>query len=333
VPAADRSSGPLHLAFLGSGHIASVHARHLKRAVADFRLSFASRDGVRAEQYRRRFGGVRAYRGYASALADPSVDAVVVAVPPRYHRELAVEALRAGKHVLVEKPAFPHRADYEAVTAERDRAGRVVCVAENDHYKPLVATLSGLLADGVIGDLVLAQFSTVMRRPKPAGDWRNDESVAGGDAFFEEGIHWLHVAGSLGPEITRISSFRPAPAAADLQGDSRTKSMLVAFEYDGGGAGTLAYSREVPALLRGVSWSRLYGRQGVITFESNGGLVVARGRGRFRLSAPGFADIRGYRAMYRDFARAIRAGEAPQMSLERALADHGLMEQVYGRPL
>mgnify|MGYP002135637099 CR=1 FL=1 len=72
----------------------------------------------------------------------------------------------------------------------RDRANRVILVGENDHYKPLCVTLRRLLADDAIGEMVFAQFSTVALRLKSADDWRNDESMAGGDAFFEEGIHW-----------------------------------------------------------------------------------------------------------------------------------------------
>jgi predicted dehydrogenase len=314
------------VAFLGCGFIAAVHSRHLARMREEFRCSYASRDVRRAEELRRRFAGLRAYDGYAAALADPSVDAVVVAVPPRLHLHLALEALRAGKHVLVEKPAFLLRSDYEQVRKLRDEAGLVVGVGENDHYKPLAVTLRRLLAQGAIGELVLAQFTTVARRPKPATDWRNDEAMAGGDAFFEEGIHWLHLANSLGPRITRIDGYRPA--ARPLEGDARAKSMLVAFEYDSGAAGALYYSREVPSVLRGLRWSKLYGRDGVITFESNGGLVVAPGRRLPRVVAPGFADVRGYRAMYRDFAAAVREHRQPEMDLEMALADHLLMERL-----
>jgi predicted dehydrogenase len=314
------------VAFLGCGFIAAVHSRHLARMREEFRCSYASRDVRRAEEMRRRFAGLRAYDGYAAALADPSVDAVVVAVPPRLHLDLALEALRAGKHALVEKPAFLLRSDYEQVRKLRDEAGLVVGVGENDHYKPLAVTLRRLLAQGTIGELVLAQFTTVARRPKPATDWRNDEAMAGGDAFFEEGIHWLHLANSLGPRIIRIDGYRPA--ARPLEGDARAKSMLVAFEYDTGAAGALYYSREVPSALRGLRWSKLYGRDGVITFESNGGLVVAPGRRLPRVVAPGFADVRGYRAMYRDFAAAIREHRQPEMDLERALADHLLMERL-----
>jgi len=151
--------------------------------------------------------------------------------------------------------------------------------------------------------------------------------MAGGDAFFEEGIHWLHLAGSLGPRIARVTGFRP-PAAHDGP-DRRAKSMMVAFQYDNGAAGTLFYSREVQSLLRGLRLSKIYGRQGVITFESNGLIATVRGPGFPRTYWPGFRDIRGYQAMYRDFVRAIRTGAAPEMTLERAIEDQRLMDQVY----
>ena len=104
---------------------------------------------------------------------------------------------------------------------------------------------------------------------------------------------------------------------------------MVAFTYDNGAVGSLYYSREVPSLLRGLRLSKLFGRKGIITFESNGAFVVVRGGGLPKLILPGFRDIRGYRAMYRDFARSIREGRAPEMSLERAIDDQRLMDQIY----
>lgn len=317
---------PLHLAFLGCGFITGVHSRHLRRLRGAVVCSYASRDRARAEACRRRYRGAGAHGSYSAAIEDPRVDAVVVAVPPRFHLDLVLQALAAGKHVLVEKPAFLRLEDYRRAQAARDRAGRVVLVGENDHYKPLAACLRRLLARGVIGDLVLAQFTTVARRLKPADDWRNDEGMAGGDAFFEEGIHWLHLANSLGPAIAAAAGFAPVPSRRGA--DRRAKSMLAAFRYADGAAGALFYSREVPSLLRGVRVSKLFGRDGVITFESNGGFVLVRGRGLPRLLFPGFRDIRGYQAMYRDFVDAIRSGRRPEMSLEAAIADHRIMERI-----
>ena len=319
--------GPVHLAFLGCGFITRVHCQHLRALGSDVTCSFASRDAGKADAYRREFGGVAAFGDYAAAIDDPRVDAVVVAVPPRFHLDLTLQALAAGKHVLVEKPAFPTMADYFTVREARERAGRIVIVGENDHYKPLAVTLRRLLAEGVVGDLVFAHFTTIAHRLKAADDWRNDEAMAGGDAFFEEGIHWLHVAGSLGPTITRAHGYRPAVSSDGP--DRRAKSLLVGFEYDSGAVGALYYSREIPSLFRGLRLSKLFGRDGVITFESNGAFVVARRRGGLpRLILPGFRDIRGYQAMYRDFVVGIRTGRPPEMQLDRAIDDQRLMDQI-----
>jgi predicted dehydrogenase len=318
---------PLRLAFLGCGFITRVHSAHLRALGGVAQVSYASRDLSRAEAFRREFGGVTAYGGYAAAIADTAIDAVVVAVPPLFHKPLALQALAAGKHVLVEKPAFPSLHDFHEVMAARDRAGRVVLVGENDHYKPLAVRLRHLVADGRIGEMVFAHFTTIAQRLKTADDWRNDETMAGGDAFFEEGIHWLHVAGSLGPRIVSAHGFRPAVSREGP--DRRAKSMMVAFRYDNDAVGALYYSREVPSLFRGLRLSKLFGRDGVITFESNGLFVLARGRGLPSLQFPGFRDIRGYRAMYRDFAAAAATGHPPEMSLERAVEDQRLMDQIY----
>ena len=321
----------MRIVFLGCGFITGVHSRHLK-SIPEIVRRYASRDRAKADEFCRRFGGEQIYPTYDDAIADPAVDAVVVAVPPRFHLDLTLQALRAGKHVLVEKPAFPRMADYEQVRVERDRAKRVVIVGENDHYKPLAVKLRQLLAAGAIGELVFGHFVTIVRRLKTAADWRNDEDMAGGDAFFEEGIHWLHIAGSLGPRITTIQGYRPSlSAASDDPHDRRAKSMLVAFRYDSGAVGALYYSREIPSLLRGLRVSKLYGRKGVISFESNVAVILVRGQGLPRVIVPGLRDIRGYRAMYHDFAAAIRDGRPPEMSLERAMEDQRLMDQVYAR--
>lgn len=318
---------PLQLAFLGCGFITDVHSRQLKGFRSSIVCSYASRDRAKADDYCRRYGGTRSYSDYAAAIDDPRIDAVVVAVPPSFHLDITLRALGAGKHVLVEKPAFPRVEDYQAAIEARNDAARVVLVGENDHYKPLAVVLRQLVAGGAIGEMVFAHFTTIAKRLKSEDDWRNDEQLAGGDAFFEEGIHWLHIAGSLGPTIVSIDGYRPSVSREGP--DRRAKSMMVAFRYDNDAVGSLYYSREIPSLFKGLRLSKLYGRQGIITFESNGLFVLARGHGIPRLVFPGFRDIRGYQAMYRDFHAAITEGRPPEMSLERAIDDQRLMDHVY----
>lgn len=317
----------LRIAFLGCGFITRVHSRNLRPLRSQIACSYASRDFARASAFCREHRGVTSYPNYTAAIEDPTVDAVVIAVPPRFHLELTLQALDAGKHVLVEKPAYLSLQEYLVAIEARNRAARVVLVGENDHYKPLAASLRKLLAERVIGDMVFAHFTTIARKLKTEDDWRNDEVLAGGDAFFEEGIHWLHFAGSLGPTITSASGYRPS--ASRKGPDRRVKSIMVALRYDNGAVGALFYSREIPSLLRGLRLSKLFGREGIITFESNGAFVLIRGKGAPKLLLPGIRDIRGYRAMYLDFRRAILRGEAPEMSLERAIEDQRLMDQIY----
>jgi UDP-N-acetylglucosamine 3-dehydrogenase len=162
---------PLRLAFLGCGFITRVHSRNLRRLGAGFVCSYASRDRSKGEAFRRQYGGVQSFGDYAAAIEDPAIDAVVVAVPPRFHLDLTLQALAAGKHVLVEKPAFPRMEDFHAAAAARDRAKRVVMVGENDHYKPLAVEIRKMLARGVIGDLVFAHFVTIAKRLKTSAEW------------------------------------------------------------------------------------------------------------------------------------------------------------------
>src|SRR5690349_21691074 len=126
-------STPIHIAFLGCGFITRVHSRHLRTLRPEMVASYASRESRKAEAFCRQQGGVGHYGSYTAAIEDPRVDAVVVAVPPRFHRDLTLQALAAGKHVLVEKPAFPATADYEVVREARNAAGRTILVGENDH--------------------------------------------------------------------------------------------------------------------------------------------------------------------------------------------------------
>ncbi len=89
----------------------------------------------------------------------------------------------------------------------------------------------------------------------------------------------------------------------------------------------------MPSLLRGLRLSKLFGRDGHHHASSRTGCSSwCAGAACRGVLFPGFRDIRGYQAMYRDFAAAIRDGRAPEMSLERAIDDQRLMDQIYASP-
>ena len=310
------------LVFLGCGKVARAHAKRLRRHKRQVSVGFASRDAERARRYARELGG-EAYASYEAAIASPEVDAVAVVTPPSSHLELALQALDRGKHVVLEKPPVPRASDLDTVTAAAARAGKQVFVAENYQYKPLLRRLRALLAEGVVGDVLFIQVNAIKKQAANGG-WRDDPALALGGALYEGGIHWVDFMASLGLEVTRARGMRPALAA----GSSIERSMLVGFEYAEGAVGTLAYSWEVPATAKGLRLSKIYGRAGTITFETNGLWVLAHGT-RTRLYLPGLRDLAGYHAMWADFVRAWTTGTQPMMTLAQARRDLELVEQAY----
>ncbi|MFQ5680064.1 MAG: Gfo/Idh/MocA family protein, partial [Gemmatimonadota bacterium] len=264
--------------------------------------------------------GVAAFGSYEEALADPAVRVALILTPPASHLELAALALEAGKEVIVEKPPFLRSSDFDTIQELCARTGRRLFVAENYFYKPLASTLRLLLADDVIGEPHFFEVNAL--KLQRTGDWRDDVELAGGGALFEGGIHWINLLASLGPRVTRARGVRVG------QGPGPERGMHVQLEFEGGAAGTLLYSWEVPSPLKGLRLSRIYGREGSISFESNGLWIGVWGR-RKRFLLPGLRDIAGYRSMFADFFRAIRTGAEARMTLARARRDLELVEEAY----
>ncbi len=235
------------------------------------------------------------------------------------------QALTAGKHVLVEKPAFPVLEDYGTVIAARDssRARR-----PRRRERSLQAAGGIPAAAAERGRDRRSGVRALHHHRSSAQDARTTGATT---------RRWRAATRSSRKASTGCispgASVRRSPPSTDTgrprsrEGpDRRVKSMMVSFRYDNGAVGSLYYSREIPSLLRGLRLSKLFGRKGVITFESNGAFVVVR-RGAFpRVSLPGFRDIRGYHAMYRDFAQSIRnhgvTRDEPRASAGRP-APHG----------
>ncbi len=311
-------SDSLKLAFLGCGAVARKHSATLKR-IGGLERYYASRSAGRGVELCRITGGAGAFDSYAAVLDDEAIDVVLVATPPTTHLELALAALEAGKHVIVEKPPFLRSTDFYAVRNAARLADRQVFVAENYFYKPLLACLRGVLAEGDIGEPLFVLLNAL--KTQETDGWRDDPALAGGGALFEGGIHWVNFAANLGPPLHAVRGSRPGEHAG------LERSIMLTLDYDGP-AGALLYSWEVPSLFKGLRMSRIWGREGSISFESNGLFVIVRGRRR-RVLFPGIRDISGYRAMFQDFLNAIRTGAPPAFDLDAAQRDLELVEQAY----
>lgn len=314
------ASAQLNLVFLGCGFATRLHSKTLSGFKHVFQRFYASRDRDKAEVYNRRFKGSGCFDSYGAAIADDRIEVVLVATPPAFHLDFTLEALRAGKHVIVEKPAFLRAADFADIRQAQAATGRRVFVAENYFYKPLAVKLRELLLSDIIGEVLFVHVNALKHQRND--DWRSNAIMAGGGALFEGGIHWINFAANLGLAVESIRGYRPGAR------EGLDKSMLVAIKYAEGAVGSLYYSWEIPSLFKGLRISKIFGRKGSITFESNGLFIVVNGA-RKCVIIPKLTDVAGYKAMFRDFACAIKTGTQPQMDLDLAERDLTLIETIY----
>ena len=106
------------------------------------------------------------------ALADPEIDLLVIATPDPLHAPQAIAALRAGKHVVVDKPFAPTLAEAEAVAAEAERAGRVLSVFHNRRWDSDHLTLRRLIEQGTLGEIIHYESHFDRFRPDVLDRWR-----------------------------------------------------------------------------------------------------------------------------------------------------------------
>src|SRR5690606_32643818 len=124
----------------------TVHANTDQRVVA-----VASRSAARAEAFAARHGIPRSYGGYEQLVADPQVDIVYVAAPHAEHPRLALLAIAAGKHVLVEKPMAVSRAAAAEIVDAAVAAGVFAMEAMWSRFLPQTTVIARLLSDGAVG--------------------------------------------------------------------------------------------------------------------------------------------------------------------------------------
>jgi xylose dehydrogenase (NAD/NADP) len=185
---------------------ARINDKILGSGAADV-VAVASRDGERAAEYAGAHGIPRAHGSYEALLADPAVDSVYISLPNALHLPWAERALRAGKHVLCEKPLS--RRAQEVQDAFALAADRGLLLAEGFMWRhhPQVARIQALIADGAIGRLRLIR-SEFGGGAAPAGNPRLARALDGG-ALMDVGCYCVSGARTLaGGEPRAVSAQR-----------------------------------------------------------------------------------------------------------------------------
>ncbi len=191
---------------VGLGGMGHLHARSISELGADV---VAGADLVEAQ--RQRFAtefGAATYETHEGLVEDDAVDAVIVTTPNRFHEPITVDALEAGRHVLVEKPLAHTLESAERVARAAARADGICMVGFHNRHAASMAMFSEHHARGRFGDLTHIEANYVRRRGVPGpGSWFTDPELAGGGALLDIGVHALDLAlyALDFPEITEVS--------------------------------------------------------------------------------------------------------------------------------
>jgi UDP-N-acetyl-2-amino-2-deoxyglucuronate dehydrogenase len=180
------------IALVGAGVIGRHHGLVISQLSDRLELvAVADLEITRAEELAAERGG-RPYTSLTDALAAEEIDIVVVCTPTGRHGEVAIEALAAGKHVVVEKPAEITVERTDQIIEARRKAGTLVTVISQHRFDPATETTLAAVRRGELGRLTSGIAAIDWWRGQSyydSGDWRGTWELDGGGALMNQGVH------------------------------------------------------------------------------------------------------------------------------------------------
>ena len=181
----------MRFGLIGYGLWGKHHAASIQKAPGAELAAIACADDASEESAKTDFPDVPVFRGYDQILADLSIDAVDVVVPNFLHCEVAVAALNAGKHMLLEKPMALTADECDQIIAAANRNQRVVTIGHEFRLSTQWGRLKQAIDDGDIGEPLYANVSLFRFPYRPgSGGWRYDEKKVG-SWTLEEPVHFF----------------------------------------------------------------------------------------------------------------------------------------------
>jgi predicted dehydrogenase len=266
-------------------------------------------------------------------VAHPGVDVVIVATTNDALAPVAVGALAAGRHVLVEKPAGRSIAEVDAIIAAARQARRLVRVGFNHRYHPSVQQARTLVDEGQIGPLMFirARYGHGGRVGYER-EWRADPARSGGGELIDQGVHLIDLAGwFLGAfvEVHGVADtfFWPMPVDDNAFMTLRTRTGEVAFLHVSCTEWKNLFSFEI------------YGRRGKLAIEGLGGSYGLERLAWYRMlpeMGPPETTIweyprtdRSWHLEFEQFAEDIRLGRTPDAGLDAARSAMDVVSRIY----
>jgi predicted dehydrogenase len=316
------------LAIIGCGAVTRIAHVPVLGMLGDLArvVAVCDPDMQRAAEVAALVGGARGARAYArldEVLADEDVEAVDVCTPHALHAELAIRALDAGRHVLVEKPLATTFADGRRMVEAARRAGRVLAVNEQIRFGTGVRAGRAALESGAIGVLVSVRAHRLFELPPPyaVSGWRNNPSDPSAGILIDQGPHYVHLlrrlVGGVAGEITHASAVAVSAAAP---------AAVVHVRFASGLIGELLLAWNVPTP-PSAAVGYAFGTLGSMEVDRRDAALVvydANGDARMTSNKEGYLDT--VAACIGDFLRAAAGESEAEMSGEEGLRDLAVVD-------
>ena len=267
------------------------------------------------------------YSNLADFVADKSIDAVWIAGPNYLHKEHAVAALAAGKHVLCEKPMAVTPADCRAMIRAAKKARRKLHIAYNTRHHPKIQAVQKQWMAGRFGKPVHGRCHLYYPYPEDLGGWHSRDKQVGSWVFGDIGTHLIdQLRWFLGDAKKVMASHSSSPSWGYRTPDHA--AAMISFKN--GAVGTLSAST---GLAPGKGRLEFYGDQGYIIIENGilgleGTLTTGIKNGKERSVALPF--VKTYKLQVEAFGRTITSKAPYPLTPEDGLANVQLISQARG---
>ena len=162
-----------------------------------------------AEKIRAKYDVKKAYDNVDALLADPEIEAVYIASPVVYHREQAIKAAMAGKHILVEKPVALTTTEGEEVQRVCREMGVLIGSGFMMRFHAYHQKMRELIAEGCLGNIISCRAQLTCWYPEIPGAWRQVKSQSGGGVLMDLAIHCVdliqYVTGSKAKKVAELT--------------------------------------------------------------------------------------------------------------------------------
>ncbi|HEX8465574.1 MAG TPA: Gfo/Idh/MocA family oxidoreductase [Abditibacterium sp.] len=181
-----------NVAVIGAGAIGLNHIESFQKHPAAKVVALAETSPERGREAADKFSVPELVTDYKVLLGRDDIDVISIALPNFLHAPVGLEALQAGKNVMIDKPIATNAADAAQLVAEADKQGTLLMVGQNQRMTPQVQTAKQMILRGDLGEVYHAKTQMQRRSGIPRiGSWFTQTQFAGGGATYDIGVHAL----------------------------------------------------------------------------------------------------------------------------------------------